>query len=69
VPIVYGQPGPSLAEAADRFGSFVLGGCVTGPAELNWHCHGCGTPFRSPMSTGPALLLARLRGELPTRSN
>lgn len=41
IPIVYGMPGPDLAEAAGE-GRVVLGGCVAGPMMPNWECTGRG---------------------------
>ncbi|RSN46483.1 MULTISPECIES: hypothetical protein [Actinomadura] len=42
VPIVYGRPGPKLAEKAER-GEAVLGGCTTRPDRPHHHCPACRT--------------------------
>lgn len=44
LPIVYGLPGPGLAERA-RLGQVRLGGCVIDPGAPNWFCRYCGGEF------------------------
>ena len=41
VPIVYGFPGPDLADAQNR-GEVELGGCVVTGADPEWRCKVCG---------------------------
>jgi hypothetical protein len=41
VRIVYGLPGPEVAEAAER-GEVALGGCVIGDDDPNLQCRACG---------------------------
>ncbi|MHC4895416.1 MAG: hypothetical protein ACYTFV_19185 [Planctomycetota bacterium] len=50
VPIVYGLPGPELAEASGR-GEYELGGCLIGPDMPGLACRGCG--FRFAPELGP----------------
>ncbi len=38
--IVYGFPGPELAEQAER-GEVILGGCCVPLAPAKWGCHAC----------------------------
>ena len=44
LPIVYGLPGPELAEEA-RLGKVVLGGCVITGEDPEWRCAKCGREF------------------------
>jgi hypothetical protein len=46
VRIVYGLPGPELAEAAER-GEVALGGCVIGDDDANLQCRACGKEWRT----------------------
>ena len=41
IPIVYGMPGPELAEA-ELSGEILLGGCVIEPGLPEWRCLRCG---------------------------
>jgi len=45
VPIVYGYPGPELAEASMR-GEVALGGCVVFPDAPEYTCRSCGHEWR-----------------------
>jgi len=45
IPIVYGMPGPELAEAAER-NELVLGGCVVSSDDPTHRCRNCGRDLR-----------------------
>lgn len=47
VEIAYGMPGPE-AEASQRRGEIILGGCIVGPDSPEWGCADCGTLIEQP---------------------
>jgi YgiT-type zinc finger domain-containing protein len=51
MPIVYGNPGPNLAEAAAR-GEIELGGCIIQAENPAWKCRACGERFTAIVETG-----------------
>jgi hypothetical protein len=51
VRIVYGLPGPELADAAER-GELALGGCVIGDDDPNLQCSACGNEWRTGSASG-----------------
>ncbi len=54
VPIVYGLPGPELAEES-RAGRVALGGCVIFPEAPDWRCVACGHDWRDDALPAPPL--------------
>jgi len=49
--IVYGLPGPELADAAER-GELALGGCVIGDDDPNLQCRACGNEWHTGSTSG-----------------
>ena len=52
IPIVYGEPGPSLMEAASR-GLAELGGCLVSDTSPTRRCLVCGSAWIDPETSGP----------------